>query len=325
MTFLALVLAFPQSVSAVNLEAHVKFLASDELEGRNTPSAGLDKAAAYIAEQFKAIGLEPGVKDSYFQVTDFTNRRTSTTAKVSNVIGVLRGTDPVLRDTYIIVTGHYDHLGMSTAEGEGDKIFNGANDDASGVAGVIESARALVKAKPKRSVIFMTVYGEEKGLVGSTYYCKNPVFPLKQTIANLNLEQIGRTDDNEGPRVDAFNLTGFDFTDLPRFLGPAATASGVKIEKHPSFSDAFFDRSDNRAFALAGIPSGTISTCYMFPDYHKVTDHWDKLHYANMVKVVNGIIGGVLAIANSTEPVKWIESEKTKRYLDAYKTLMGGK
>ncbi len=320
MTLLALVLAFPQTVSAESLQAHVKYLASDELEGRNTPSPGLDKAAAYIADQFKQIGLEPGVRDSYFQEAEF--KRGETVAKVSNVLGVLRGTDPVLRETYLIVTAHYDHLGKRA--GDGDQIFNGANDDASGVSGVIETARTLAKSKPKRSVIFMTVYGEEKGLVGSRFYCKNPVFPLKQTIVNLNLEQIGRTDDDEGPRVGAFNLTGFDFTDLPSYLGPAAIAAGVKVVKHEQASDSYFGRSDNAAFSNAGVPSGTISTAYSFPDYHGVGDHWDKLDYANMAKVVSGVVGGVLAIANSIEPVKWNESPKTKRYVDAYKLLMGG-
>ncbi|MEQ1823410.1 MAG: M28 family peptidase [Fimbriimonadaceae bacterium] len=323
MPLLSLLLALPQHSLADNLQTHVRFLASDELEGRNTPSPGLDKAAQYIADKFKEIGLEPGVGgNSYFQETTFENRTKTISGKVSNVIGVLRGSDPVLKETYIIVTGHYDHLGKR--EGEGDTIFNGANDDASGVSGVIETARALQKAKLKRSVIFMTFYGEEKGLVGSNYYCKNPVFPLKQTVVNLNLEQIGRTDDDEGPRVGAFNLTGFDFTDLPRYLEPAAKGAGIKLEKHPRLSDPYFNASDNAAFARAGVPSGTVSTAYSFPDYHQVGDHWDKLDYANMAKVVTAIIAATQAIANAPEPIKWVESEKTKRYIEAHKALIGG-
>src|SRR6185295_12174145 len=122
--------------------------------------------------------------------------------KVRNVIGLLRGSDPVLKDTYVLVTAHYDHLGMQ-AGNSGDNIFNGANDDGSGTVSVIELAAALttLKERPKRSLIFMTFFGEEKGLRGSRYYGRHPVFPIEQTVADMNLEQVGRTDSDEGPQV----------------------------------------------------------------------------------------------------------------------------
>jgi Zn-dependent M28 family amino/carboxypeptidase len=130
-----------------------------------------------------------------------TARGSDTPQKVRNVIGVLRGSDPALKDTFIIVSAHYDHLGINTNL-EGDQIFNGANDDGSGTVSVIELATSLstLKEKPKRSIVFMTFYGEERGLLGSTYYGKNPIFPLAKTVAAINLEHMGRTDDVEGKR-----------------------------------------------------------------------------------------------------------------------------
>lgn len=306
------------------LRAHVKFLASDLLEGRNTPSPGLDIAANYIAAKFQELGLE-APNGSYFQETEYKSRGGDTTGKVRNVIAILRGTDPKLKDTYVFVTAHYDHLGKTNDPNAEDNIYNGANDDGSGVAGVLEAAHALVAAKPKRSIVFMTFYGEEKGLVGSRYYGQHPILPLKQSIAQVNLEQIGRTDDDEGPRVGAYNLTGFDYTDLPSYLGPAAKAFGIKLEKHPTANEPYFMRSDNAALAAVGIPSTTVSVAYSYPDYHRVGDHWDKIDYNNMAKVVNAVAAGILRIADSATPVKWSEDNpKVKRYMDAQKALTGG-
>lgn len=310
-------------ITPKSVMAHIRFLSHDLLEGRGTPSRGLDIAAEYIAAQFQIAGLEAVGDDGYFQTTDYTNRRTQTTAKVRNVIGVIRGTDPALKDSYVIVTAHYDHLGKR--EGEGDTIFNGANDDGSGVAGVIECARALSEMKPKRSIVFMCFWGEEAGLQGSRYYCQKPVFPLAKTIANVNLEQIGRTDDDEGPRVSEFNITGFDYTNLAEYMTKEAKAFGVKVTKHERFSDPYFNASDNAAFANMGVPANTISTAYSFPDYHKVGDEWPKIDAENTVKIVRSACAGVWAIANSTEPVKWNEANpRTKRYVDAWKKLVGG-
>src|SRR5689334_7043757 len=142
------------AISAKSLEGHLSFLASDLLEGRDTPSRGLDIAAEYIAAQFRRIGLKPVGDDGYFQ----TNTLEGGT-KVRNVIGVLPGSDPKLKHTYVFVTAHYDHLGMRP-EGEGyiDRIYNGANDDGSGVVSAIEVAASLasMKTRPKRSIVFMT-------------------------------------------------------------------------------------------------------------------------------------------------------------------------
>ncbi|MEZ0326649.1 MAG: M28 family peptidase [Fimbriimonas sp.] len=312
------------SISAKSMEGHLSFLASDLLEGRGTPSRGLDLASEYIAAQFRRAGLVPGVNGSYFQETIIKLRRDSDeTGKVRNVIGVLPGSDPALKDTYVLVTAHYDHLGMRDS-GEGDRIYNGANDDGSGTVSVLELAAAMSKYKPKRRVVFMTFYGEERGLVGSRYYAEHPVFPLAKTIAMINLEHMGRTDDSEGARVGAVSMTGQDFSDVGAIFKTLGNEIGVGVEKHPRNSDAFFSRSDNQALADAGIPSHTICTTFIFPDYHGLGDHWDKVDYQNMAKVDRLAALGIMTIADSATEPRWNEANaKTAKYVKAWKALKG--
>jgi hypothetical protein len=243
------------------------------------------------------------------------------TVKLRNVVGVLRGSDPVLRDTYVVLSAHYDHLGVR-GTGEGDRIFNGANDDASGAASVIAAAGALsaLKEKPKRSIVFITLFGEEVGALGSRHYCQHPVFPLAGTIADINLEQLGRTDDLEGPRLLQFNLTGFDYTNIASIFQKAGDESGIKVVKHEKNSDAFFAASDNASFAEAGIPSTTISVSYIFPDYHKAGDEWPKLDYENMASVDMAITLGLFRIADSNDEPQWnADNPRTARYIQARK------
>jgi hypothetical protein len=310
-------------ISAGALRGHVSFLASDALRGRQTPSPELDIAAEYIAAQFRRIGLEPPSPDGYFQISteELPVRTKSKDAAPApplppgqkNVIGVLRGRDPILRDQIVIVSSHYDHVGVNP-ELEGDNIFNGANDNASSVAGMIEAAAALRVMRPRRTVVFIAFFGEEKGLVGSGYYARNPVFPIEKTVANLNLEQLGRTDDSEAPRVRAAVLTGFKFSEMSRIIAPAAARVGVTIQDHVGLGDKFFLASDNLPLALAGIPAHTMGIAFMFPDYHGTDDEWEKLDYDNMAIITRAVVAGALALANRTEPPHWIASPSTERY-----------
>ncbi|HEX5085797.1 MAG TPA: M28 family peptidase [Blastocatellia bacterium] len=355
-------------ISADSLRGHLSFIASDLLEGRNTPSRGLDIAAEYIAAQFRRAGLEPAGdagNQSYFQTSEWTvgaakdnivelvvddgkqkmraradqlaalgvkvERQADGTnggsekpaVKLRNVVGLLRGSDPALKDSYVIVSAHYDHIGVRPA-GEGDRINNGANDDGSGTVSVIELASALagLKQKPKRSVVFITWFGEEKGLQGSRYYARHPLFPLDKTVAMVNLEQVGRTDDSEGPKLKSATLTGFDFTDLGPIFRAAGAKTGVDVYKNEKNSDAFFPRSDNQALADAGIPAHTLCVAFDYPDYHKPGDHWEKIDYANLAGVDRTVALALLAIADNPEPPKWNESNpKTAKYVQAWKSL----
>ena len=242
-----------------------------------------------------------------------------TPVKLRNVAGVLRGSDPQLKDTYVVVTGHYDHLGMRP-NAVGDGIYNGANDDASGTASVIAVAGALADLgeKPKRTIVFVALFGEEVGLLGSRWYTGHPIFPIAETVADINLEQLGRTDDSEGPKVSQFNLTGFDYSDIAATFAKAGALTGVQAIKREKNSDAFFGRSDNAAFADAGIPSTTLSVSYIFPDYHQPGDEWRKLDYDNLAKVDVTVALGILDMANSAQAPLWNkENPRTARYVQA--------
>jgi Zn-dependent M28 family amino/carboxypeptidase len=200
-----------------------------------------------------------------------------------------------------------------------DRIYNGADDDASGVATVMEAAAALaaLPARPKRSIVFLAVFGEEVGRIGSRYYVQHPVFPAAKTIADVNLEQLGRTDDSEGPRIGQFNLTGFDYTTMAPVFRQAAEDAGVHAVKDEKNSDAYFSLSDSATFADAGVPSSTVSVAYMFPDYHEVGDEWPKLDYDNMAKVDSAIALAVFRLADSAEAPRWNpDNPSTARYIE---------
>ena len=322
-------------VSEDSLRTNLKYLASDELEGRSTPSRGLDLAADYIAEQFKKAGLEPAAGSSYFQTAKLEefgpqaarlqkSLPPDAPTTMRNVAGILRGSDPGLRDTFVILSAHYDHVGLAAA-GD-DRIMNGANDDASGTASVIEVARALagLVERPKRSILFIAFFGEERGLLGSRYFGRNPLVPTRQIIAHLNLEQVGRTDATEGTKIKTANLTGFDFSEVTGILVEAAAVAGVVIVKDAVSSDAFFSRSDNQALADLGIPAHTLSVAYQFPDYHKASDEWDKIDYANMAEIDRAIALGMMRLASDATPPQWNANyAPAARYVEAGRRLQG--
>ena len=169
------------------------------------------------------------------------------------------------------------------------------------------------------SIVFMTFFGEEKGLLGSRFYGRHPVFPIDKTVADINLEQVGRTDSSEGPQIANASLTGFDYSDVGTILEAAGKLTGIKVYKHEQNSDAFFDRSDNQALADQGVPAHTLCTAFVYPDYHGVGDNWEKIDYANMEKVDRMVALGLVMIANNTEAPKWNEANpKVARYVKAW-------
>ena len=308
-------------ITANSLRGAVSFLASDLLEGRDSPSRGLDIAGEYIASQFRRLGLEPAGADGYFQ-TVVVRPEDPDSPKSRNVAAILRGSDPQLKDTYVMLSAHYDHVGL--AQSGDDRIFNGANDDASGTAAVLEAANALaaLHPRPKRSVLFVLFCGEEKGLRGSGYYVDHPLVPLSKTVADLNLEQLGRTDTPEGPHVNSANVTGFDFSDMTPILVDAGKRVGIVVSKDAKASEKYFDLSDNQPLAKAGIPAHTLSVTYDFPDEHNVGDEWQKLDYDNMAKV-NQVVGiATLRLAQALTAPHWNEaSAAAKPYAEAAKKL----
>jgi len=248
---------------------------------------------------------------------------------LKNVIGILRGSDPVLKDTCVLLTAHYDHIGTAETAGQlavsqpkdaSDRIYNGANDDGSGTVSVIEIARALARINPhpSRSVVFMTFFGEELGELGAKYYAKHPVFPVAKTLADLNLEQLGRTDSTIGKQVENATLTGYQYSDVTKFLEQAGHETGIKVYEDKEASEPYFLRSDNEALARLGIPAHTIAVAYDFPDYHAVGDEWQKIDYENMAKVDRMIGLAVMNLANSATAPQWnTENPKTAPFREA--------
>ncbi|MGA7410578.1 MAG: M20/M25/M40 family metallo-hydrolase [Bryobacteraceae bacterium] len=249
------------------------------------------------------------------------------TVVLKNVVGILRGSDPALQDTAVVVSAHYDHIGTSETAGRmamtpataQDRIYNGANDDASGTVSVIEVASALatLRPRPKRSIVFVTFFGEEIGEFGSQWFASHPPFPAADTIAGINLEQVGRTDSLKGPQVGTATVTGYDFSNITSYLKRAGKFTGIKVYKDEQGSDPYFDRSDNAQLALKGIPAHTVSTAFEYPDYHGVGDEWQKIDYQNMAQVDRMVALAVLNLANSVEPPHWNRSPKTEKYIQA--------
>jgi len=250
------------------------------------------------------------------------------TVVLKNVVGILRGSDPALKETAVIVSAHYDHIGTSDTAGRmamapataQDRIYNGANDDASGTVSVIEVASALarMRTRPRRSIVFVTFFGEEIGEFGSRWYASHPTFPAADTVAGINLEQVGRTDSLKGPQVGTATVTGYDFSNVTRYLKRAGKLTGITVYKDEPGSDPFFDRSDNAQLALQGIPAHTVSTAFEYPDYHGVGDEWQKIDYQNMARVDRMVAVAVLNLANSIEAPHWNAANlKTEKYIQA--------
>jgi Zn-dependent M28 family amino/carboxypeptidase len=223
-----------------------------------------------------------------------------------NVAGLLRGSTPALRDTYVLFTAHYDGTGPTIA-GTQDRIWNAANDDASGVAAVLDAALALgsLRDKPDRSILFLAFFGEEDGMLGSRYYASHPLVPIRDTVAAINLEQLGRTDTAEGDRTGRASLTGFDYSEVGEVIRAAGEKSGIRISGKGQNSDTYFMASDNIILAEMGVPAHTLCVSYMYPDYHGAGDHWDKIDFVNMARVTRMAAKALLLLALSDHVPLW--------------------
>ncbi|MDG2148606.1 MAG: M28 family peptidase [Planctomycetota bacterium] len=199
-----------------------------------------------------------------------------------NVVGKIPGVGtpdrPDLADEVVVLTAHYDHVGVSPDKSAEDRIFNGANDDASGVAVVLELARLFGEGEaPARTLVFALVTAEEQGLLGSTYFVQNPPVPLEDIVCNVNFEMLGQPDEGAGGFGKMF-LTGFERSNL----GPSWAAMELPIQADPYPQLQLFFRSDNLAFVRQGIPGHSISTGGMVEHYHEVTDETDTLNWPHM-------------------------------------------
>ena len=293
-------------------------LADDSMEGRRTASPGELRAARFIVSEMQAIGLAPAGDSGFVQrvpLVAVAGRRGSEGYRLQdswaaldtipaerrreghNVIGILPGSNPALRDEYILVDAHLDHLGVGRPLA-GDSIYNGADDDASGVTAVLEIARALAAGPGVgRSVIFAATTGEEMGLLGTRWYIAHPARPLDQLVGNLEIEMIGRPDSLAGGPGRAW-LTGYERSTM----GDSLAAEGIPIVPDPRPNQHFFERSDNIAFARMGIPAHTLSSFNLHDDYHRQSDDVSKVDFAHMTAVISAAVDAVRILANGPRP-----------------------
>ena len=285
--FLCLISCNNDSVITKNLiNKHIITLSSDKMEGRRAGSEGIEKATQYIESEFERIGLSKyDTLSSYRQNFDFYGM------SFNNVVGVLKG--KLLSDEFIVISAHYDHLGIDY-EIDGDNIYNGANDNASGVTAVLTLAEYFKKSDiNERSIIFVAFTGEEMGLRGSRYFGKN--INRSKIMAGINIEMIGVQ--SEYGKNTAW-LTGFDRSDFGKIIQKNLSDTKYKLFADPYPTQNLFFRSDNAALARLGIPAHTFSTTPMEKDshYHKVTDEYETLDILTIKESIELISKGILSI-----------------------------
>jgi len=317
-------LKYANTININDLYDHLNILASDSLEGRETGKPGQKMAAAYIANHFKEIGIPPYKRKTYFQKFKVKSKRhvckcddcdltffkrvfkSNQIIRGENVLGFIEGSD--LKEELIIITAHYDHLGKHDS-----LIFNGADDDASGVAGAMEIAEAFMLAKkdgkgPRRSILIMPVSGEEKGLLGSKYYTDNPVYPLNNTIANLNIDMIGRLDDwhSTGNYVYLIGSDRLSY-DLHN-INEEVNNKYTKLDLDYKYNDEedpnrYYYRSDHYNFAKNNIP-----VIFYFngvhEDYHRPSDTIEKLDFSKIKTISKLVFLTAWELANREEKIK---------------------
>jgi Zn-dependent M28 family amino/carboxypeptidase len=278
-----------QSITAAELRDHIYYLASDDLEGRGAFERGYMLAAEYGAEQFRAAGLVPMFTDangepSYLQQST-----------LPNVAGLLPGTDPVLKDEYIVVTAHLDHVGVRDGE-----IFNGADDNASGSAAVIEAAEAAAMVPGKRSIIFVLLAAEERGFLGARYFTDNPPVPIEQIVLNINLDMVGRNSP-EFPEVLLALGSENRRPELHQLIRNVNQSVRARLDWRLNEGEDphnHMQRSDQLVFMQRNIPAILITRGFMGPDYHQPSDDPETINYDKVLQAARLAFGLAVEAAN---------------------------
>ncbi|HET7024429.1 MAG TPA: M20/M25/M40 family metallo-hydrolase [Gemmatimonadales bacterium] len=314
-------------VSRTDVARILSTLADDSMQGRLTGTPGADRAAAFVAAEMARIGLLALGDSGYFQrvalesvtlppragatpgarprtrllllnsLTDLDTVPPDARRHGQNVLGEIEGSDPILKHEVVLVDAHYDHLGIGTPV-NGDSIYNGADDDASGVTTVLEIARAIAAGpRPKRTIIFAAMTGEEVGLLGTRWYIAHPAVPIASMAANLEIEMIGRPDSLAGGPGKAW-LTGYERSTL----GDELKSHGIPIVPDPRPDQHFFERSDNIAFARAGVPAHTLSSFGLHADYHRPSDDFAHVDLDHMTAVIGAAVAAVRLMADGPRP-----------------------
>lgn len=294
---------YANTITAEELKTHLYEFADDKMQGRMTGTEGQKMAAEYLKDFYVSQGIDgPIEKDNYYQeIPAEYFSRMSEPKSSENVLAFIKGSEKP--EEVIVISAHYDHVG--TRDGE---IYNGADDDGSGTVAMLEIAEAFQKAVkngngPKRSILFLHVTGEEIGLYGSRYYTENPLFPLKNTVCNLNTDMIGRIDPKKADSPNYVYLIGSDkLSQELHDVSEAVAKEYSDLELDYTFNDEndpnrFYYRSDHYNFAKNNIP-----VIFYFngvhEDYHKPTDTPDKIEYDLLTKRAKLIFHTAWEVAN---------------------------
>lgn len=287
-------------ISESQLKQNLEIIASDEMEGRDTGSEGQKKAATYIVGQYEKAGIShPPKAEGWFQNVPSTfmlNRFPDS----DNIWAFIEGSEKP--GEVLVITAHYDHIGEMFG-----KIYNGADDNGSGTVAVMEIARVFQEAKnngvgPKRSILFLHVTGEERGLYGSDYYSRNPLYPLENTIANINIDMIGRIGNlyNNGNYV---YVIGADrLSSELHTINETVNEKHIKLELDYKYDDRndpeqIYYRSNHYNFARYGVPSVFFFNG-IHNDYHQATDTVDKINFEALKKRTQLIFALAWELAN---------------------------
>jgi hypothetical protein len=287
-----------QTINEISVKKHLYTLANDSMQGRKAGSPGIEKAAKYIELQFSEIGLKPFENSSFRQSFKHINSRSEKKEELDlfNIIGLLEGTS--LKEEFVVISAHYDHLGQIEG-GKGDLVFNGANDNATGVAAMIMLAEYFKKAKiNKRSILFVAFTAEEMGLIGSNYF--GQTISAESIIAGVNIEMIGK-ESPFGPKTAW--LTGFDRSTFGKIIQKNLSSSEYKLYPDPYKDFRLFFRSDNASLARLGVPAHTFSTSPMDKDldYHQLSDEVETLDVKIITETIKAISVGIKSIVNGDD------------------------
>ena len=236
-----------------------------------------------------------------------------------NVAGVIAGNDPVLKNEWIVISAHYDHVGVKK-NASPDSIFNGARDNAIGTVALLQAAKFFGKNPPKRSILFLAVTGEEKGLLGSEWYSNHPLIPLNQTVFNYNCDGAGYNDKTIATQID-FNRTTADAQ-----LKKACQSFGLELKGDPAPEQNLYERSDNLNFAVKGVPAVDLAPGVktfdkeLFKYYHQPADEVSSLDMIYIEKFHRSFVYGAYLIANAKERPTWVKGDK---FEEAGKKLYG--
>jgi len=273
---------------STSIQRDIEYLASDRLEGRLAGTPGNDSAAAYLARRYRSLGLTELVP-GYIQPFDALSAQDAHMGRTAprptqNVVALLRGRDPVLRDEYVVIGAHFDHLGRSSTFAQdpeaGDAIRNGADDNASGTAAVLDLARLLAPNPPRRSVIFVNFSAEELGVLGSAWFVNHPPVPIDRIVAMINFDMVGRL------RNDKLIVYGTaTATELKGILDSANAAAGSAMLRVTGGGDGY-GPSDQSSFYAKDIPVLHFFTD-LHDDYHRATDDADKINASGEARVVD--------------------------------------